>query len=281
MFRRKYIHPEIAIGFVLLLLLASFAFLFPYLSNYTYEQTALSSKNLTPSFTHIFGTDDLGRDQAVRIAHGLQVSLLIGLLAAFLDLIIGVSIGSLSGYFGGLVDSILMSITELFYSIPFLLAVLLVVTLLGPGVYSILLAMCFFGWIQMARMSRIEVMRVKNSDAILAAHAIGIHPSRIFLFHIFPLISGSLITLLMQTIPHAIFIETFLSFLGIGIQPPLASLGSLVSDGLPAMRFYPHRLFYPSMVLSITIFAFQLISDGCRDLFDQKRLKSVEESSGI
>jgi len=271
-------YRDIIIGSALLLLLVGFAFLVPLFSPYTYEGCCLVDKNLSPCSVHIFGTDDLGRDLATRVAFGLRISLSIAIVAALLDLFIGLSWGSISGYIGGLTDLLMMRIADFIYSIPYLLSVILVAAIIGPGISSILVAMCFIGWIQMARLSRTQVLGVKEQDYITAARAVGVSNFGIITRHILPNISGPILAMLMLTVPNAIFAESFLSFLGIGIQPPLASLGSMISDGLPALRFYPWRLFIPAVFVTFTILAFNLVGDGLRDLLDPKQQKLVQGS---
>jgi oligopeptide transport system permease protein len=255
-----------------------FALTVPFVSPYTYDEIHLEIKNSAPSLSHIFGTDDLGRDLCTRVAIGLVISLSIGIASALCDMFLGVAWGAISGYFGAKVDLIMMRIADLVYSLPYLLVAILISVVIGPGFTSILSAMCLIGWIQMARMVRIQVQQQKNMDYIQAAFAIGVHPVKIVFFHILPNIQGTVVAMMMFTIPHAIFAETFLSFLGIGIQPPLASLGSMVSDAIAAMRFYPWRLFFPGAVVSMTILSFILIGDALRDLLDPQDAKALKVS---
>ena len=262
------------IALCILLPLLLFALLFPLFSSSAYSEVNLAQKNMAPSFDHIFGTDDLGRDLATRCSLGLRISLAIGFLAALLDLLIGFVWGALSGYMGGVIDLVMMRLAELIYSIPYLLFVIFITSWLPPGALTLLCAMCLIGWIQMARLVRIEVMTHKKQDYVLAAEALGVPPHHIVLKHIMPNILGPVIAMLILSISQAIFTEAFLSFLGIGIQPPQASLGSLVSDGLAALRYYPWRLFFPAGVLSLTILSFHLLADSVKDTFDPQ--KSLE-----
>lgn len=270
LFAATFKHKSARCGFLILVALLLFALLCPLISSYNYEETHLSLKNSAPSWEHPFGTDDLGRDLAVRVAHGMRLSLLIGITAAMLDLFIGLFFGAISGYFGGTIDHIMMRLADLIYSLPYLLAVIIIAAWVGPGVFSILTAMCLIGWVQMARLVRSQVLQAKRFDYVVSAYALGVHPFFIVFRHILPNISGVIIAMLMLTIPHAIFAEAFLSFLGIGIQPPLASLGSMVSDALPAMRFYPWRLFAPACTITAAILAFNFIGDALRDVLDPK-----------
>lgn len=266
---------SICIGIGILVFLILFALFVPLLSPYTYNETCLINKNLPPCATHFFGTDDLGRDLCTRIAMALRLSLLIGITAAILDMTIGVAWGAIAGYFGGIIDVIFMRIADFIYCVPYLLSVILITSIIGSGITSILCAMAIVGWIQMARVTRATVMHMKELEYVQAAIALGMTPPRIFFRHILPNISGPLLAMLMLTIPHAIFTEAFLSFLGIGIQPPIASLGSMTSDALSALRFYPWRLFIPALTITFAILAFNLIGDGLRDMFDPKGKKAL------
>lgn len=264
-------------GLILLCLIISFAILTPIISPYSSEEMHLADKNQPPSLTHFLGTDDLGRDMMTRVATGLKISLSIGCFAALLDLFIGVAWGTISGYCGGTCDQLMMRAADFIYSLPYLLVVILIAAIIGPGVTSIIAAMCLIGWIQMARLTRVQVQRIKQYDFVRAAHALGLQPSTIIFRHILPNGAGTIIAMMMLTIPQAIFAEAFLSFLGIGIQPPMASLGSMTSDALAALRYYPWRLFAPACTITLTIFAFHLIGDGLRDLLDPKQRTLVKE----
>ncbi len=263
-------HPGICTGIIIALFLILLALFGPLCSPYAYSDTKLIKKNLPPSKEHILGTDDLGRDLFTRICSGLRVSLLIGLSAACIDFLIGIPWGMVSGFASPAIDQYMMRVADLIYSLPYLLFVILVTAIAGPGFTSILAAMLMIGWIQLARIVRTQVVQIKHTEFIAAVIALGVSPIRILLKHIFPNIGGPIVAAMMLTIPYAIFTETFLSFLGIGIQPPLASLGSMVSDAIPAMRFYPWRLFFPAGTITLLIFAFNLIGDGLRDLMDPK-----------
>lgn len=257
----------LAASFVIALLLL-LAILGPLLSPYSFEQTDLPSKNLMPSKEHLFGTDELGRDLFTRVSCGLGLSLEIGLIAACVDLFIGVSWGMIAGLRGGTTDHVMMRFAEMIYCLPYLLFVILITSIVGPGFAPIISAMVLIGWIQMARITRNLVLQLKQCEFFTAAISLGVGPFGLIWRHILPNIAGPLTCVVMLTIPQAIFAEAFLSFLGIGIQPPEASLGSLVSDALGSMRYYPWRLFIPACMITLTIFAFNLLGDGLRDLFD-------------
>ena len=269
-------HPSCRISLVLLVFLVILALFGPKLSGFSFKDTILEEKNLAPSMHHICGTDDLGRDLFCRMCHGLQISLLIGITAAFLDMCIGVIWGSIAGMFQGKVDLIMMRIAETIYCIPCLLFVILMTVAIGPGILPIIVGMIIVGWIQMARICRLQVIVIKKQEYVQAARALGVSEIKILFRHIFPNLLGSIVTTTMLTIPQAIFAESFLSFLGIGIQPPMASLGSMISDAIAAMRFYPWRLFFPAALITITIFAFNLLGDACRDVLDPKSRSDLQ-----
>lgn len=257
-------------GLLLFNLLFLFAVFGPLVSPYTYYETALSQKNLAPSLTHWFGTDDLGRDLFTRVAYGARISLTIGIAAAFIDVLIGVLWGSLASYAGGKVEELMMRFADLLYSLPYLLIVILLSLVLGSGFFSILCAMTILGWITMARIVRGQIAYLKKQDYVLASKALGASFPHILFKHLIPNCLGSIIVTLTTTIPAAIFVEAFLSFLGLGIQAPISSWGSMAHDGLPALSFYPWRLFFPAAAISLTMLAFNLMGDGLVKLLDRR-----------
>lgn len=271
-YRRMLHHSGIIIGITLFLLTVFTALFGPFLSTYSYSEIHLQLKNLPPCWEHIFGTDDLGRDLFTRVCYGLRISLAIGVISVIIDLGIGLVWGMVSGFCGGTIDHIMMRIADLVYSLPYLLFVILVTAICGPGLIAIIGAMVLIGWIQIARIARAHVLQMKQAECIIAAEALGVSKARILIRHIFPNIAGPMITAMMLTIPHAIFAEGFLSFLGIGVQPPLASLGSMVSDAIPALRYYPWRLFFPAGAITLIIFACNLIGDGLQEVMDPKKV---------
>jgi oligopeptide transport system permease protein len=257
-------------GFLLFSLLFLFAVFGPLISPYTYYETLLSQKNLAPSLTHWFGTDDLGRDLFTRVAYGARISLTIGIAAAFIDVLIGVLWGSLASYAGGKVEELMMRFADLLYSLPYLLIVILLSLVLGSGFFSILCAMTILGWITMARIVRGQIAYLKKQDYVLASKALGASFPHILFKHLIPNCLGSIIVTLTTTIPSAIFVEAFLSFLGLGIQAPISSWGSMAHDGLPALSYYPWRLFFPAAAISLTMLAFNLMGDGLSRVVDRR-----------
>ncbi|WP_138416438.1 oligopeptide ABC transporter permease [Aquibacillus sediminis] len=217
-----------------------------------------------------FGTDGLGRDQWTRMWLGARVSLYIAFLAAAIDLIIGVAYGGISAYYGGRVDNVMQRIMEVLVGIPNLVVVLLLMLVLEPGIISITIALSITGWIGMARIVRGEVLKLKNQEFVLASRTLGAPDRKIILRHLIPNVTGLIIINTMFTIPSAIFFEAFLSFIGLGLTPPDASLGTLIDSGFDTLRMYPYLLVFPAAVLSIIMVAFNLLADGLRDAFDPK-----------
>ncbi len=246
------------------------AIVIPLLHPTKYFETELQHKNIPPCFNYWFGTDELGRNMFVRTWCGARISLFIGISAALIDMVIGVCYGATAGYFGDKIDEWMMRIADIFHSLPRLIIVILLMVVLGQGIFTILLAMTLTGWINMARIIRGQVMQLKQNEFILSAKAIGASKRRIIFYHLIPNTIGSIITTMTLTVPSAIFTEAFLSFLGLGVQPPLASWGTMANDGLPALRYFPWRLFFPACFISLTILSFNIIGDALRDAFDPR-----------
>lgn len=266
-------NPIASLGLFLLFLLLFLATLGPLISPHSYFETHLTLKNSPPSKEFWFGTDDLGRDIFTRICFGARISLFVGISAAFIDLIIGVLYGSIAATKGGNIDNFLMRIADILHAIPYLLIVIMLMIVMGSGLIPILVALTVTGWIGMARIVRGEIYKLKEQEYILAAVALGAGKLRILFRHLIPNAIAPIIVTMTLTIPTAIFAEAFLSFLGLGIQAPLASWGTMASDGLSAMRYYPWRLFFPAFFISITMLAFNLVGDGLRDALDPKYKK--------
>lgn len=259
---------SLAGSFLLFILLASI--FIPIISPYSYFETSLSHKNEFPSFIHWFGTDELGRDIFTRLWWGGRISLLIGFTAATLDVIVGVVYGCIAGYLGGKVDEWMMRIVDILSALPSLLIVILLVIIIEPGLVTIILSIAVTGWATMARIVRGSVIQLKERDFVKMALMIGASRKRIIFKHLIPNMMGSIITTATLSIPIAIFSEAFLSFLGLGVSAPLASWGSMAHDGLTALVFYPWRIFFPALFISLTMLSFNLVGDGIRDAFDPK-----------
>jgi len=220
--------------------------------------------------TYLFGTDALGRDIWTRTWTGARVSLFIAVLAATFDLLIGVTYGGISAYYGGRVDIVMQRIIEIISGIPSLVIVTLFIMVFDPGIVSISLAMAVSGWTGMARVVRSHVLRLKNQEFVLASKTLGSSDARLILKHLFPNVVGPIVVMIMFSLPSAIFYEAFLSFIGLGLQPPNASLGVLINEGFKALQNYPYMMFIPSTIVCLLIFSLNLLADGLRDAVDPK-----------
>lgn len=257
-------------GIVVIIFILIMAIIGPWLSPYTYDQQDLYAANQGPSATHWFGTDNLGRDLFVRVLYGARISLSIGFISAFINLVIGVLYGGISGYFGGKVDRLMMNIVDILYGIPLLLYVILLMVVLKPGLLNIFIALGIAYWLTMARIVRGQIMRQKNEEYVLAARSMGASDARILFKHILPNCLAPIIITMMISIPEAIFTEAFLSFIGLGVSAPMASWGVLASEGVNTMAIYPYQLTFPALAISITMLSFTFLGDGLRDAFDPK-----------
>lgn len=284
--RRFFANKVAMASLIIILLVVVFAFIGPSLSPYSYEQQIRGSERLWPSLAHPFGTDNLGRDMLVRTMIGTQVSLLIGVFSAVIVLVVGTVYGSISGYCGGRVDNIMMRIAEILYSVPdVLIIILLQITLkeplqalfpnsrMGPSVISIYIAFALIYWLNMARAVRGQVLLLKQNEYVTAAVAMGAKGPAIIRRHLIPNSIGTIIVTTLFQIPQAIFVEAFLSFVGLGPSAPMASLGSLASTALNGLQSQPHLLFFPAAMISITILAFNQFGDGLRDALDPRLKK--------
>lgn len=261
--------PLITLSFLFLM-----AILGPLLSPYSYSDIHLELKNTPPCAQFWFGTDELGRDMFTRIWWGARISLFVGVAAAVIDMIIGVLWGSIAAYAGGKIEELMLRISDILHAIPYLLIVILLTVIRGPGIVTLLIAMTLTGWINMARICRSQILQLKQMDYITAARALGASPTRILFRHLIPNAVGPIIAAMTLTIPTAIFTEAFLSFLGLGIQAPAASWGVMLNDGLSAMRYYPWRLFFPASLITLTMLSFNLLGNFLRDSLDP-RIKNL------
>ncbi|MDM5232163.1 MULTISPECIES: ABC transporter permease [Lysinibacillus] len=269
----RFSHNKMAIfGLIALIIIVLMATFVPMFSQYHYSDQ-LGVYNAPPSSEYWFGTDDLGRDIFVRIWAGARISLLIGITAAVIDLIIGVLWGSISGLAGGRVDNIMMRIADVLTAVPYLLVVIVLLVVLKPGIIPMIIALSITGWINMARIVRGEVLSIKNQEYVLAARTLGAQTGHLILKHLVPNALGAILVTMTLTVPHAIFTESFLSYLGLGVPAPQASWGTMASDGNGAITNAPWRLIFPAVFISLTIFAFNAVGDGLRDALDPKLRK--------
>ena len=297
---RKNKIAMICLGIIIVIMLI--AFIGPIVYPYTYsEQDPEHRQYLRPMeysadeiqrmeagekiFPHILGTDALGRDYAIRVIYGTRISLAVGIIAAFIVIVIGIIYGSVSGYFGGKVDLIMMRIVDVIYSLPDVLIIILlsvairdmvrdsnsaIIMKLGAGMVSIFTVFGLLYWVGMARQVRGQILSIKEQEYVLASRAIGASPARIIRKHMIPnCVSVIIITAALQ-IPSAIFTESFLSFLGLGVTIPMPSLGSLASDARTGLMSYPYLLLYPALSIFLIVLSFNLLGNGIRDAFDPK-----------
>jgi len=247
--------------------------LFKYFRNIDYSTQDLTKSNLGPNKQFWFGTDLFGRDIFVRVLYGARISLVVGYAASILNLVIGVLYGGISGYFGGKVDLIMMRIVDILYSIPMMIYVILLMLIFKPGLTSILIALAIAYWLSMARIVRAQILALKQQEFVLAARTLGASNARILLRHLVPNSMGPIIVTLTLSVPSAIFTESFLSFIGLGVSAPKASWGTLASEALEGFLLYPYQLLFPALAISLTILAFNFLGDGLRDALDPKMRK--------
>lgn len=252
------------------------AILIPMLSKTDYAANNLSETYLPPSAEHWFGTDNLGRDLFVRNFYGARYSLLIAVFSAFINLVIGVLYGGVAGYFGGKVDVILMRIVDVISSIPMTIYVIIFMAILnksgsgGSGLLTIILGLSITYWISMARIVRGDVLQLKQQEFVLAAKSLGASDLTILARHLIPNCIGSIMVTLTLLIPEAVFAEAFLSFIGLGIAAPRASLGTLANEAMQGIYTYPYQLLFPAVIICLIILCFNLFGDGLSQALDPK-----------
>ena len=257
-------------GLSIILFISVLAIFGPMLSPSSYSDQTLANANQPPSAAHWFGTDNLGRDLATRVCYGARISLSIGVVASLINLGIGVIYGGISGYFGGRIDSLMMRIVDILYGIPLLLYVILLMVVLKPGLMNVFIALGLVYWLRMARIVRAQVLGLKELEFVLAARVLGASPLRLIFGHLLPNSLGPIIVTLTLSIPEAIFIEAFLSFIGLGVSAPMASWGVLASEGVVTLRSYPFQLLWPAVAISLTMLGFNFLGDGLRDALDPR-----------
>lgn len=268
---RRFRSNKVAmVSSVILLIIILMAIFQPMFSRYDYDTNDLFAINQAPSAEHIFGTDDLGRDIFVRCWEGARVSLAIAFVVAILNGTIGILYGGIAGYFGGLADNLMMRFCELIASIPQMLWVVLLILIMKPGVLPIIIAIAVTGWIGMARLFRGQVFQLKESEFVMASRTMGAGSIWIILKHLLPNAMSPIIISMANAIPGAIFSEAFLSYIGLGIPLPMASWGVLASNGANKLLSYPYQLFFPALLICITMLCFNLMGDGLRDALDPR-----------
>lgn len=249
------------------------AILAPEFSKYSYKETNYDIIYQIPSMEHFFGTDQFGRDLWVRTWMGTRISLLIAFVAALLDLTLGVTYGAVSALAGGRVDAVMQRIIEVLVGIPHLIIVILLMMVMPAGIWTIVVALSITGWVNMARLVRGSILKLKNQEFVLAARVLGTSTTGIIWKHLIPNTVGVIVINAMFTIPSAIFTEAFLSFIGIGMQEPKASLGVLINNGYQVLRNFPHVLIFPAIVIVLIMVCFSILGDGLRDALDPRMRK--------
>ena len=258
------------IGTVIIILFVIFAIIGPSIVPYTYSKVDLFNNYKSPGKEYWFGSDGLGRDIWCRIWVGARISLFIAVISSLTQMVIGTIVGSISGLSGGKIDLFIMRFVDILIAIPFLIWVSLFMVILGPGLQSIIIALSSTGWLGMARLVRGETLRIKEMEFNIAAKTMGASFYWLIKKHIFPNVLPLVIVMMTFRTTSAIFTEAFLSYIGLGIQPPLTSWGQLVAYGIAEMRNYPYMLFIPALFISATMLSLQLIGDGLRDAIDPK-----------
>ena len=260
-------------GGAVLITLSVLCLIGPWFSPYGYEQTDLYNTFSPPSFKHWLGTDQLGRDLLTRLLYGGRISLMVGLVATFVALTIGVVYGAISGYLGGKTDRFLMRIVDILYALPFTIFVILLMVFFGRNLLLLFVAIGAVEWLTMARIVRGQIMSIKRMEYIEAARSLGLGTPRIIFRHMIPNILGPIIVYTTLTIPGVMLLEAFLSFLGLGVQPPMSSWGVLIKDGAERMEEYPWMLIFPGTIFSLTLFSLNFLGDGLRDALDVRASK--------
>jgi oligopeptide transport system permease protein len=260
-------------GLVFLLLMMLLCLLTPWIMPYGYEEQNLQLGATPPSAQHWLGTDTFGRDMLTRIFYGGRVSLTVGFIATAVALLIGVTYGAIAGYAGGRVDAVMMRLVDILYALPFMIFIILLMVVFGRNLLLLFLAIGAVEWLTMARIVRGQVQSLRQQEFIEAAISIGLGPGAIIRRHVLPNVLGPIIVYTTLTIPNVMLLEAFLSFLGLGIQPPQSSWGVLISYGVETMEEYPWLLIFPGLALAMTLFALNFLGDGLRDALDPRTSK--------
>ena len=255
---------------VILAVLSLVSVLAPWIAPYSYEEQNLSLRAVPPRSGHWLGTDALGRDQLTRLLYGGRVSLMVGIVATGVALAIGVSYGAISGFYGGMIDVVMMRIVDIIYALPFTIFVILLMVFFGRDIRLLFVAIGAVEWLTMARIVRGQVQSLQKQEFIEAARALGLRRRRIIFVHMLPNVLGPIIVYATLTVPAVMLLEAFLSFLGLGVQPPMSSWGLMIKDGADRMEECPWLLIAPGVTLAMTLFCLNFLGDGLRDALDVK-----------
>lgn len=252
---------------IVLILIAIFA---SFIAPYNPIERVKEESSLSPSRIHLFGTDLLGRDIFSRVIYGSRISIVVGVVAVGISVVIGLFLGALSGYFGNIPDAFIMRIADIFFAFPYILGAIAIMTVLGPGIVNIFIAIGVLGWASFARIFRGSILSIKNKEYIEAAKALGASNYRIITKHIFPNAFAPIIVYATMNIGTAIIVEAALSFLGLGVQPPTPAWGKMLSESLDYIDIAPWMMLFPGLAIVITVLGFVLLGDGLRDAFDPR-----------
>jgi oligopeptide transport system permease protein len=266
-------NPAAVTGGVVLTMMVVLAILTPWIAPYGYEAQNLDLGATSPSAAHWLGTDIFGRDLLTQILYGGRISLAVGFIATAVALVIGVTWGAVAGYVGGRIDSVMMRFVDILYALPFMIFIILLMVVFGRNILLLFLAIGAVEWLTMARIMRTQVQSLRQQEFVEAAVSLGLPPSAIIFKHIIPNALGPIIVYTTLTIPSVMLLEAFLSFLGLGIQPPQTSWGLLISYGAETMEEYPWLLIFPGLALTITLFSLNFLGDGLRDALDVRGSK--------
>ncbi len=253
--------------------MTTLALLAPIITPYTYEAQNLDLGTSAPSMQHWFGTDTFGRDLLTRVLYGSRISLMVGFIATAIALTIGVLWGTVAGYVGGRVDAIMMRIVDILYALPFTIFIILLMVIFGRSLLLLFMAIGAVEWLTMARIVRGQVLTIRRQEFVEAAVSMGLSRWQIIKRHIIPNVLGPIIVYTTLTIPSVMLLESFLSFLGLGVQPPQSSWGSLIKDGVDVMEEHPWLLIFPGLTFSLTLFSLNFLGDGLRDALDPRSSK--------
>ncbi|MGD0016861.1 MAG: ABC transporter permease subunit [Verrucomicrobiia bacterium] len=258
---------------VILVILSLMSVLAPWIAPYSYEEQNLALRAVPPQSGHLLGTDALGRDQLTRLLYGGRVSLMVGIVATGVALLIGVTYGATSGFFGGKIDMAMMRIVDIIYALPFTIFVILLMVFFGRDIRLLFVAIGAVEWLTTARIVRGQVQSLKKQEFIEAARALGLRRRRIIFLHMIPNVLGPIIVYATLTVPAVMLLEAFLSFLGLGVQPPMSSWGLMIKDGADRMEECPWLLIAPGVTLAVTLFCLNFLGDGLRDALDVRASK--------
>ncbi|HOZ46442.1 MAG TPA: ABC transporter permease [Candidatus Hydrogenedentes bacterium] len=260
-------------GAAIILVMIAVSLVTPWIAPYSYQAQDLELGAASPSREHWLGTDRLGRDLLTRLLYGGRVSLMVGFAATAVSLLVGVTYGAAAGFLGGRTDALMMRVVDILYALPFTLFVIILMVFFGRNIVLLFMAIGAVQWLTMARIVRAQVMSLRQQEFIEASIAMGFTKPRILFRHLIPNALGPIIVYTTLTIPNVMLIEAFLSFLGLGVQPPMSSWGLLIKEGVDTMEEYPWLLLFPSIVLSLTLFSLNFLGDGLRDALDPTSAK--------